>query len=77
MVGWSGTYDPDVAGRLKWFVDFAIDYGSIALVALLAVGYIWAQSAPASVLGGLLGLFALKLWRDVREDRSRERANPK
>ena len=56
--------------RLRWLIDFAIDYGSIALIAAVAVVYL---SAGAGLLGGPLGLLALKLWNDVQEDRRAER----
>jgi hypothetical protein len=56
--------------RLRWLIDFAIDYGSIALIAAIAVGYL---SAGVGLLGGLLGLLALKLWNHVQEDRRAER----
>jgi hypothetical protein len=48
--------------RLRWLIDFAIDYGSIALIAAVAVVYL---SAGAGLLGGPLGFLALKLWNDV------------
>jgi hypothetical protein len=56
--------------RLRWLIDFAIDYGSIALIAAIAVLYL---SAGVGLLAGPLGLLALKLWNDVQEDRRAER----
>jgi membrane protein YdbS with pleckstrin-like domain len=71
---------------VKWLVTFAIDYGSIALVLAVAAIYLWGtvdvainppvssgMSGIAAVFGVLLVLLAVKVWRDVRSDRSRER----
>jgi hypothetical protein len=72
--------------RVRWFMNFAIDYGSIALVLVVAAIYLWGtvdvainppvspgMSGLATVFGVLLVLLAVKLWRDVRSERSRER----
>lgn len=67
------TYDAGMAARLRWLIDFCIDYGSIALIAALAVLYLSARSGIAAAFGGLLALLAIKLWRDVQEDRRAER----
>jgi hypothetical protein len=71
--------------RLRWAVNYAIDYGSIALVAFVAGFYLLPPffterdryhpglSGIATLLGLLLLLLAVKLWRDVRDERRRER----
>ena len=73
--------------RLQWLIAFAIDYGSIALVGLVAAIYLWGtverlinppdlppeMSGIGSVFGALFVLLAMKLWREVREDRKRGR----
>ncbi|TMC68290.1 MAG: hypothetical protein E6J13_14930 [Chloroflexi bacterium] len=72
--------------RLKWLTDFAIDYGSIALVVFVAAIFLWGAIEPAFVpqelppeMSGITTLFgilllalALKLWRDVRGERRRK-----
>ena len=71
--------------RLKSVTEFAIDYGSIALVALVAAIFLWGaverQTTPqglppemtgiGTMFGVLLAALAVKLWRDVREERGR------
>jgi hypothetical protein len=65
--------------RLKWLVEFAIDYGSIALFLSLAVvfqlssggGDKYGESDPGGLFGVLFAVFAVKLWHDVREDHRR------
>jgi hypothetical protein len=72
--------------RVKRLVNIAIDYGSIALVLMVAATYLWGtvdrvvspslspgMSGIATVFGVLLVLLAVKLWRDVRSERRRER----
>lgn len=74
-----------VMRRVKWLVDFAIDYGSIALVSLIAAIFFWGAiehrmnpadlppelSGVSTIFGVLLALLAVKLWRDVRQERHR------
>jgi hypothetical protein len=75
-----------VMRRVKRLVNFVIDYGSIALVLMVAAIYLWGtvdrvvnpplspgMSGIATVFGVLLVLLAVKLWRDVRSERRRER----
>jgi hypothetical protein len=72
--------------RVNWIVNFVIDYGSIALVLAVAAIYLWGtvdvavnppaspgMSGMATIFGVLLVLLAVKLWRDVRSERSRQR----
>ena len=69
--------------RLKWLVNFAIDYGSIALVLFVAAIFLLGNavnpprspgmSGVGTVFGVVLVALALKLWSDVRRERSRER----
>ena len=78
------VYDEAAMKRLRWTVNFAIDYGSIALVAFVAAMYLlppfFAErdryhpglSGIAPLFGLLLLLLAAKLWRDVRDERGRE-----
>ena len=73
--------------RVRWLADFLIDYGSIVLVGLFGSIYLWGSliepiyNPPRYRDGlGLAVLFgvafmalAVKLWRDVRTERRRER----
>ena len=77
-------------GRLKGLqrvIDFAIDYGSIALMTALAVLFLWGSlieplyNPPryrdglgvAAIFGAGCAALAVKLWTDVRRERRRER----
>ena len=73
--------------RVRRLTEFAIDYGSIALVTLFATVFLWGSlieplyNPPRSrdglglslIFGVLFAALAVKLWRDVRRERCRER----
>ena len=69
-----------MAKRLKWLAEFVIDYGSISLMVALAAIFLYGNCGssyeesgpfPVGAVGILFSWLAVKLWRDVREDRAR------